>query len=63
MDLERIGGATPKSWTRYLVILPGLNLGLRSPRFEGTPDAAVVAQPTLNPHVSEPWPLYERTRE
>ncbi len=34
------------------MILLGLSLGLSSPRFGGTPDAAVVAKPALTPHVS-----------
>jgi hypothetical protein len=37
------------------VILLGLSLGLGSARFGATADVAAVAQPALNPHVSELW--------
>jgi len=49
-----------RSWTAYPVILPGLSLGLSSPWFGGTPEAAVVAQLALNLHVSGFGHLYER---
>jgi hypothetical protein len=40
------------------VILPDLSVGLSSPQFGGTPDAAVVAQLALNLHASAFWQLY-----
>jgi hypothetical protein len=56
------GYCSCRSWATYPVILRGLSLGLSSPRFGGTPDAAVVAQLALNLHVSAFWHLYEQAR-